>query len=188
MIPFIANMSRNQEGIESSIKKITENGTYDTLAVNKVKVNVKDGQPGPEPEPGPIEVTVDQVKQMFESLGSDESYYIFEYNQDYVCHCSSDEMIVLWEAMDSELYMNLVNDIQEIGQPWFSVNNLMIDASNTSGSYKMGVEAKFPDDTLGLIFGTALLIDMETGSDVIEIQGWPEGIEIEFKFNRPSGN
>lgn len=47
--PFIHNMDKNQQGTTPAVKKITENGKYDTTQNIAVDVNVASSQPQPEP-------------------------------------------------------------------------------------------------------------------------------------------
>lgn len=144
---------------------------------------------------GAIEVTLEQVREMFEALYEEENY-IFEYNQDYVCHCSGEEMADMWESFDEELVNNCFEDVKNA--PWFSVNGLEIYSlhENAIGSDEEK-NAIGSDEEMFVYFGSLtaerfyfrlysveITIDAETGDTRILSQGWPTKTQITFKFNR----
>lgn len=145
------------------------------------------GSTSNKPTPGgAIEVTLEQVREMFEALYEEENY-IFEYNQDYVCRCSSEEMADMWESFDEELVNSCFEDVEKAS--WFSVNGLEI--------YYLHENAIGSDEEMFVYFGSLtaerfyfnlysveITIDAETGDTRILSQGWPTKTQITFKFNR----
>lgn len=96
--PFIHNMDKNQQGTAPAVKKITENGKYDTTQNIAVDVNVASSQPQPEP----VDPTDFAHKLVRIDLGEAEYFPEYEYSA-YRLYDAGSELFGLMQQICWEL-------------------------------------------------------------------------------------